>query len=202
MIEQFDSTVYWKKRYRRNWDSGAGSYGPLAEYKADFLNRFVSEHEISSVIEIGCGDGAQLDLAEYPQYIGIDVSPVALDMCRFSFSDDLTKCFIPYSLLKSLPKQDLSLSLDVIYHLIEDGVFERYVADLFAVASRYVIIYSSNRDQFGLAQHVRHRKFTSWIDSNISGWRLTEYEANPYSENSHDPEGTSFSDFYVYENRR
>lgn len=41
---------------------------------------------------------------------------------------------------------DLSLSLDVIYHLVEDEVFETYINTLFKSARRYVIIYSSNSD--------------------------------------------------------
>lgn len=38
-------------------------------------NDFVRARGIDSVIEFGCGDGAQLALAEYPAYGGIDVSP-------------------------------------------------------------------------------------------------------------------------------
>src|SRR5690625_7083258 len=69
------SQEYWEQRYASGVHSGAGSYKKFAQFKADTLNRFVSEHGIRTVTEFGCGDGNQLLLAQYPQYLGIDVSP-------------------------------------------------------------------------------------------------------------------------------
>src|SRR5262249_52775171 len=69
---EFKSTGdYWDSRYRRGGNSGAGSYGRLAEFKAEAVNRFVRENHILSVVEFGCGDGAQLELAQYPRYTGM-----------------------------------------------------------------------------------------------------------------------------------
>jgi SAM-dependent methyltransferase len=80
------SKKYWDNRYCQGGHSGAGSYGQLAEFKADVLNKFVLENDIQSVIEFGCGDGNQLSLAKYPHYIGIDVSPKAIEICRKLFN--------------------------------------------------------------------------------------------------------------------
>jgi SAM-dependent methyltransferase len=181
-------------------DSGDGSYGRLAQFKAEFVNRFVSAEGITSVIELGCGDGAQLALAEYPLYIGVDISPAALGICRRAFDDDLTKCFLAYNLLKEISKQELALSLDVIFHLVEDGIFERYMQDLFAAAWRFVIIYSSNYEEIGPSAHVRHRKFTEWVKAEAPDWKLIQHQRNPYAENL-DPRSTSFANFFVYEYR-
>lgn len=41
-------------------------------------------------------------------------------------------------------KGDLALSLDVIYHLIEDEIFEKYMKDVFRASTKYVIIYSTD----------------------------------------------------------
>ncbi|MCA1371207.1 class I SAM-dependent methyltransferase [Bradyrhizobium sp. BRP14] len=202
MPQDFDSGAYWEHRYQKKRDSGDGSYGRLAEYKANFINDFVAKHKISSVIEFGCGDGAQLDLVHYPQYIGIDIAPAAVEICQRSFVDDYTKCFISYDLLHEIPPQELALSLDVIFHLVEDNIFEKYIRDLFAWATQHVIIYSSNRDEISPVPHVRHRKFTRWIDENISGWKLFKREVNPYPENILHPGDTSFADFYVYKKKR
>ena len=60
------SGSYWEERYARGGNSGAGSYNRLAEFKAEYLNRFVSEHEIKTVIEFGSGDGGPLRQASYP----------------------------------------------------------------------------------------------------------------------------------------
>ncbi|RVM27459.1 class I SAM-dependent methyltransferase [Sinorhizobium meliloti] len=197
MTHEFDSGSYWQHRYVSGRDSGDGSYGKLAQFKAEFLNRFVSAEGITSVIELGCGDGAQLALAEYPLYIGTDISRAALDICRRAFDDDLTKCFLAYNLAQEIGKQELALSLDVIFHLVEDGIFERYMRDLFAAASRFVIIYSSDYEDLGASTHVRHRRFTRWAIAEAPDWQLIQHQKNPYAEKL-DCQNTSFSDFFVY----
>lgn len=46
-----------------------------------------------SVVEYGCGDGNQLKMATYPQYLSFDVSPAAISMCKSVFNGDATKQF-------------------------------------------------------------------------------------------------------------
>lgn len=193
----FRSSVdYWERRYQRGGTSGAGSYNRLAEFKAEFLNLFVEEHHIRSIVEFGCGDGAQLSLARYPDYLGIDVSPTAITMCKKRFANDPSKRF---KLADSTPViGDLALSLDVIYHLVEDAVFEAYMHALFAAAGRYVIVYSSNLLEDVPDPHVKHRKFTDWIAANCPQWLLAQYTQNPYPYTPTDPNTTSFADFYVF----
>ena len=70
-------------------------------------------------------------------------------------------------------KADLSLSLDVIYHLIEDEIFEAYINHLFNSSKQYVIIYSSNFQKQQI-YHERDRNFTHWIENKISNWVLLE----------------------------
>ena len=43
---------------------------------------------------VGCGDGNQLGLADYPQYLGLDVAPGAIKLCTDKFSDDNSKSFM------------------------------------------------------------------------------------------------------------
>src|SRR5512139_2970605 len=79
------SKDYWEERYRAGGNSGGGSYGRLAQFKADVLNGFVERHGVESVLELGCGDGHQLELARYPKYIGLDVSVTAIRQCAARF---------------------------------------------------------------------------------------------------------------------
>jgi SAM-dependent methyltransferase len=199
------SADYWQARYASGQTSGPGSYGDLAQNKASFLNTFVKDHSIESVIEFGCGDGNQLGLMEYPRYIGLDVSQAAIDRCRAAYASDPTKSFILYEPERFEDEHrdaasDLSLSLDVIYHLVEDSVFEAHLRHVFLFGRRSVIIYSSNtNDQLpNQRPHVRHRKFTDFIEQNISGWTLREVVPNPYEFNG-DFGTSSLADFYVYE---
>ena len=58
-VFQQSSDQLWEKRYAKGGNSGAGSYGKLAVYKAKVLNEFIEENknEVNSVVEFGCGDG-------------------------------------------------------------------------------------------------------------------------------------------------
>src|SRR5258706_45661 len=85
---------YWESRYVSGGTSGAGSYGVQAEYKASFLNSFVADNNVRTVVEFGCGDGNQLRLAAYPSYLGLDVSSKAVHMCIEAFRSDQSKSFL------------------------------------------------------------------------------------------------------------
>ncbi len=195
------SGQYWEQRYQDGGNSGPGSYDRLAEFKATTLNAFVEEQNVSSVIEFGCGDGNQLSLANYPKYIGLDVSKQAIRMCRERFRDDETKqfaCLDEETELSSISqKADLAISLDVIYHLVEDEVFDRYMSDLFDAAEQFVIIYSSNFDA-ERNFHVRDRCFTSWISQHRPSWKQVRLVENPYPFDPANPNHSSRADFYMF----
>jgi hypothetical protein len=192
------SSDYWDRRYRAGGNSGAGSYNRLAEFKASFLNGFVNERQIHSVLEYGCGDGAQLKLAHYPNYTGVDVSAKAIEMCRTLFGADPSKRFLQSDQMPPGIVSDMSLSLDVVYHLVEDYVFDSYMEQLFTSARRFVIVYSSNVDQDSPARHIRHRQFTRWVERNKPEWRLISVVKNAWPYDEGDPQHTSFADFHVF----
>jgi cyclopropane fatty-acyl-phospholipid synthase-like methyltransferase len=194
-----NSSNYWEQRYRKGKSSGAGSYGPLAQFKAEVLNNFVAKNEIQSVMEFGCGDGAQLSLAHYPSYIGVDIAQSSIDLCKRRFANDPTKSFYRADQLPfNLELVDATLSLDVIYHLVEDDIFDTYMRSLFKCARQYVIIYSSNKIEPSGVPHVRHRKFTDWIEHNTQEWELTHYIPNRYPFAPNRENITSFADFYFF----
>lgn len=199
----FSETRYWESRYAGGGNSGAGSYGELAAFKAEVVNTFVQEQRIRSVIEFGCGDGAQLLLSDYPAYLGLDVSRAALMRSIERFKDDPTKSFFLYDPgcfvdRHGTYKAELALSLDVLYHLVDDKVFQLYIDHLFSSADRFVVIYSSDTDESSLAVHVRHRRFSAWINDHLPNWRLRKKIANPFPFTG-DLRTGSFADFYIYE---
>jgi SAM-dependent methyltransferase len=193
------SREYWEQRYAKGGNSGVGSYGKFAEFKAEVINNFLSQHNIKSVIEFGCGDGNQLYLARYPKYLGLDVSGQAIALCRNAFHGDAHKEF---RVLDDYMGEtaDLALSLDVIYHLVEDEVFENYMDQLLHAAGRFVIIYSSDSDENALYEgtHVKHRHFTRWLRENRPEWKLMRKVPNKYPYQGDYREG-SFADFFMFE---
>lgn len=87
-------------------------------------------------------------------------------------------------------KAELALSLDVIYHLVEDHIFELYMKHLFASAQKFVIIYSDDVDE-PQRFHEKHRCFTKWIRVNLPEWKLLKKIKNKYPEESR-------ADFFIY----
>jgi SAM-dependent methyltransferase len=193
------SREYWEQRYETGDDSGLGSYGQLAAFKAEVINDFVKRKHIQSVLEFGCGDGNQLSLAQYPSYIGLDVAPKAIEMCVERFEKDPTKSFFLYSSQhfkdrSGILSADLTMSLDVIFHLVEDDIFQAYMRHLFAAATKYVIVYASDDERPDPGAHVRHRQFTSWIETNLPEWQLIDQIQNPHQDLA-----AAVADFYIYE---
>jgi hypothetical protein len=196
------SVQYWEERYKKGGTSGSGSYNRLAEFKAQILNKFVNDNNIRSVIEFGCGDGNQLSLSQYPAYIGLDVSPSAIAICAEKFSLDLSKSFFLYNSKaffdnQQIFKAELSLSIDVIFHLVEDVIFENYMHHLFNAAGKFVIIYASNFHKNQMF-HEKDRNFTIWVENYRKDWKLVEKIDNIYPYDPADPDNTSKADFFIF----
>lgn len=197
------SEPYWEDHYKSGGDSGSGSYNRLAEFKANIINDFITEKRIASAIEFGCGDGNNLSLINYPKYIGLDVSPTAIKLCMNKFKNDDSKSFYVYNSLAFLDnhmlfRAELSLSLDVIYHLVEDDIFIKYMTQLFQSSQKYVIIYSRDYSEKQVF-HQRSRNFSQWITENQKSSRLIKEIENPYKYDSKDPNNTSNALFMIYE---
>lgn len=187
------SRQYWERRYARDGNSGSGSGGRLADYKATWLNGFVRENAVQSVLELGCGDGRQLRLAAYPSYAGLDIAPSAVQRCRQMFAGDSSKSFSVYDPDTFDPagfQAQLAISLEVIFHLTEERLYRLYLHHLFSCATQWVVIFSSDQedDTGGRYPHVKPRRFTPDVPP---GWTLYEKVENPHRD-------ISFSDFYIF----
>ena len=202
-----NTNAYWEDRYARGGTSGRGSYGKFAQFKRDVINGFLKEFPVDSAIEFGCGDGSQLVQLEYPQYLGLDVSESAVALCRDRFKDDSTKSFRAYDALDTpaVPPEwvsDLALSLDVLYHLVEQEVFEKYLALLFESAREYVIVFSTDHAQrrFYTAPHVYHRPFSTVVAKTQPDWELFRTIHHPMGRIRR-LLGNPYPDFYFYRRR-
>jgi SAM-dependent methyltransferase len=189
------SATYWEARYRQGGTSGAGSYGKLAQFKAEFINGFIDRHGIASVLDLGCGDGNLLSMLKVPDYTGVDVSPTSLARCSARFP---AHRFLHSNALDAGSRADLALSIDVIFHLIEDRSFEQHVDALFGYATRFVVIYASNIDRDWPSPHVRHRRFTDHVAATQTEWGLQAHVPNRHPFDPSHPDETSFADFFVY----
>jgi hypothetical protein len=183
----------WENRYKTNGNSGIGSYGVLCDYKASFINKFIIDNNCKNIVEFGSGDGNQMYFINIEKYTGVDISEYIINVCKQKYKHLTNKKFINYDEYYKTTSSDfdLSLSLDVIYHLVEDDIYEMYMNDLFNSTSKYVIIYSTNWNADYNGSHVRHRKFTEYVDKNILNAKLIHHETNKYPE-------LSTAEMYIY----
>lgn len=197
------SEEYWENVYKSGGNSGQGSYNRLAEFKAEIINDFLVKQNIKHCIEFGCGDGNQLELIKYPSYTGLDVSSTIIQINIKKFEKDKTKSFFLYDSLSFKDNHhvfnaDLTLSLDVIFHLVDDTIYNKYMTDLFNSSTKYVIVYSSNYDT-KKEHHEKDHFFTKWVEMNRSDWKLIQHIPNKYPFDKQNPDLTSKADFYFFE---
>lgn len=198
-----NSEAYWENRYRNGSTSGAGSYNHLGEFKAKIINRIMDDYNIKSIVELGSGDGNQLSLFDLDdrRYVGLDVSKTIIQKCKENDN------FIGIEFYKIPPtditsvfseRMDLSMSLDVLYHLIEDDIYEHYLDSLFALSHGYVLIYAFPFDTDIFGAHIKPRDFRKRIASDYTDWIQIEHIPNEYPAINDEASKASFSEFFLY----
>ncbi len=175
-----------------------GSYDRLARFKATFLNDFVAVNHISTVIEFGSGDGSQLALATYPDYVGVDVSETALaatgrrfadkPSIRFLHTSEVTdrhrpNCRCPWTSSTTWSKTPFSTPTCLGFSV------QQHDSSWCTPATK---------TGPGRHPHVRHRNFTQWVKEHQPDFDFVERVQNPYPYSEDDPDNTSFCDFFVF----
>lgn len=181
--ELISKIEYWEYRYSSGFDAGEGSQGKFKKNKSEVINKIIKDKNIKSILDIGCGEGSQSSEIEVPEYLGVDISPKAIERCR-KIKDKRFEVYVPGKFKSK--KFDATMSLDVIYHLVGKGEFEDHIKNLFSLAERYVIIYSTDYES-EIDGYIKHRKFTEYIDRNFKDWNLTE-----------EIQGLADCKFYIY----
>jgi SAM-dependent methyltransferase len=115
----YNEKDYWSKRYLSGRSSGAGSYGEEAEFKRDFILSRLSGESISSVLDLGCGDGNLLfpilkKLAPNT-YLGVDCAKPVVDQHRQKPPADFCE-FVCNDISKIDRPSDVTVMMDVLFH--------------------------------------------------------------------------------------
>jgi SAM-dependent methyltransferase len=183
------SNEYWESRYKSGGNSGAGSYGEYAEHKANVINNYITKYNIKTISDFGCGDGNQISLLKgYVNYNGYDVSKYVVEKCKQRF---IGTSMLFYDDILKLPEAELCLSLDVLYHIVDESDYIFYLDLLFSKSKRYALIYSSNHDwNKNEPDYIFHRKFTDWVDKHYQDFILIEEVGNTLK---------TAAQFYLYE---
>jgi SAM-dependent methyltransferase len=192
----FSSADYWERRYLRGGVSGAGSAGALATYKTGFLNWTLKRLGINSIIDFGCGDGEQVRMLACKNYTGVDVSPHIIEKCRSKYQRRKDWRFFTFDEQSDYSGvYDAAISIDVIFHIVEDDIYHDYMSRLFKNSRNTVIVYSSDWDARTADAHVRHRWWSKWVANQAPEWTISERHANPYPYREDNQMNTTFASF-------
>jgi SAM-dependent methyltransferase len=195
---KFNSIDYWETRYKNGGNSGLGSRGDNLEFKGKVINQLIEKYNIKSICDLGCGDGEQIKTYNIKKYIGLDVSKSTIDNCKNIFKSDKNKKFYVYQdFNKKNNIVDATISIDVMYHIIEEDIYNNYLNDLINISSKYIIIYSYNNFTNRLINshaHIKHREFVETMKSKNT--KLIEYIPNYQRIDDSDK---IYADFYIFE---
>lgn len=125
------------KIYKRNkwkYGSGEGSLVIHTNGYVTFLENFMQEHQVRSVVDMGCGDWQFSRNIHWgnARYHGFDVVPSVIEENTRNFSSDTIEFQLYSGNPAELPSADLLIVKDVLQHLPNRTIFQ-----FIAVLSRF-----------------------------------------------------------------
>lgn len=149
-----DEKKYWDDRYYGGYTSGPASYGGQLVRKVQYIKDNV--RDIKNITDIGCGDftlGAKL-CAMFPtaSYLGMDISAVVVERNKGLYPRG------QFQVMSDIPKSDLLLCVDVLFHVLDDEECEKLIDNLHNSWDNYLVITAYERNE-EKTNHVRIRKF-------------------------------------------
>ena len=171
----FNVKSYWDGRYKSGGNSGWGSHDASSvNFKKDYINTWIDKFKSKTIVEFECGDGNQLSYFEnYDKYYGHDISPNIIEKNKTKFKGDDTKEFTSDADELMVRKYDLALSLDVIYHLVDDEIHNEYMHRLFSSSDK-ICVFGVDNDNPVKAQHVKNRKISDFVKEHYPSYKLTD----------------------------
>lgn len=153
--DEYENRSFWNTRYRSDPDlgSGVGSRGELAARKRALVEQVWTKAGQLALLDVGFGDLNVLDLARFPNYVGVDVSDVAVQNAQSRFPD---KTFVRADFAAEpdpkVPDADMVLCLDVLIHQLDGDAYRRMVRRLVSHARSVGLV--SGYDRAPDAEHA------------------------------------------------
>lgn len=121
----------------------------------EFIQNFIRENNIGSVVDLGCGDfrvGRLIDW-ENVEYTGIDLVPALIDLNNQEFGSKNINFLCLNTLKDELPIADLCMIRHVFQHLSN-----HHINQLLAKGFKYKYILITDCQPSGLEPHVKLNK--------------------------------------------
>lgn len=115
----------WGKDTNGIGTSGSGSSPHNAKIYIDFLRNFLKKNEITSVVDVGCGDWQLAKVIDWAgiEYLGIDVVESIIEKNVKNFSSENISFLLADAVDYDLPSADLLICKDVLQHLTFKDIF-------------------------------------------------------------------------------
>lgn len=161
--------------YRDNeWGYGSG-VGSLPDNNTGymrFLESFLQQRKISSVVDFGCGDWQFSRLIDWQgaSYLGLDLVPEVIAANRQAHAREGVE-FAVFNSLDDVPTADQLLCKDVFQHLPNDTI--RSYLDVFKQRARFLLITNDDQPADALNGVIE-----------AGGWRPVSLEQPPFSEHA------------------
>jgi SAM-dependent methyltransferase len=122
--------IYRAKAWGDNGEpfcSGTVSRGRVSEQYCAFVTKFIRDHQVESIVDLGCGDfaiGKQIVEASGVRYTGIDVVPELIEHHKSTLHDTRVSFRCADITDDLLPAADLCLVRQVLQHLSNDEIMK------------------------------------------------------------------------------
>jgi len=146
---KFNYKDYWDERYKKGQNSGSGSYGSNADFKADIIDQVIKEYEVETLLDFGCGDGNQISLIKSQvDYCGYDVSETTIQNCETKFKGDERKQFHVFDpmIYNPTPAFDMTMCLDCLFHVTIEEEWLKTI-DCICKCSEKVVLIVTNTEE-------------------------------------------------------
>ena len=172
-MKKVNSSSYWESRYKTGGNSGWGSHDiEHVKFKFDYVNNLIDKHQCKKIFDYGCGDANQMKGFDgYETYLGYDVSKFIIEKNKLS-NNEFVEFTSDINILSD-KSFDLSISLDVVYHLVEDVVYMDYLKRLFN-SSNLVTIYTTDISGKNNAPHCEFRSINQYVENNQKDFKLVD----------------------------
>jgi SAM-dependent methyltransferase len=161
--------VYTERRWADDgsaFHSGPGSIGMASELYGATISKFISEHQIRSVVDLGCGDFrvAQLFLNDSIDYVGIDIVAPLIAHNETRFASDNVRFLCRDITSDELPNGELCLLREVLQHLSN-----REIALVLEQVKKYPYVIYTDYQPAGALKIVPNKDMAHGCDTRI--WR-------------------------------
>lgn len=175
--------IYTSHEWKGRSLSGPGSDGERTQVFRGFLEAFLREHAVTSVLDCGCGDWSYSQLVDWTDidYTGVDVVPDVIARNQQAFGAGNIRFLCVEPTVSELPEADLFLCKEVLQHLPSSRVHE-----IVEIAKRYrhaILINDIEHDiQGGWRKLWRWRSASPHnVDIPAGSYRLLSLRDAPFS---------------------